>query len=52
MFFKGLRHSRVFIKIRIPLKKLVLLKYIRNKLDFLSFISLFLYTRVLEEIFR
>ena len=47
---KGLRHSYIFIKIRIPLKKLVLLKYIRNKPDFLPPISPFLYTRVLEEI--
>ena len=52
MSFKGLRHSCVFIKVRIPLKKSVLLKYMRNKLDFLPPISPFLYTRVPEEIPR
>ena len=52
MSFKGLRYSLIFIKIKIPLKKLVLLKYIRNKLDFLPLIGPFLYTRVPEEIFR
>jgi len=28
---EGLRYSFIFIKVRISLKKLVLLKYIRNK---------------------
>ena len=52
MSAKGLRHSFIFIKVRIPLKKSVLLKYIRNKLDFLPSTGPFSYTRVLEEISR
>ena len=52
MSFKGLKHSYVFVKVKIPLKKSVLLKYTRNKLDFLPSISPSLHTRVLEEIFR
>ena len=50
MSSKGLRHFFIFIKVRIPLKKSVLLKYTRNKLDFLPPIGLFLYIRVSEEI--
>ena len=52
MSLKGLRHSLIFIKVRIPLKKLVLLKYTKNKTDFLSPIGPFSYTRVLKEIFK
>ena len=52
MSFKDLRHFFIFIKVKIPLKKLVLLKYIRNKPDFLPFIGSSLYTRVLKEIPR
>ena len=52
MSSKGLRYSYIFIKVRIPLKKSVLLKYIRNKPDFLPPISPSLYTRVPEEISR
>ena len=49
MSFKGLRHSLIFIKIRIPLKKrLDLQKYIRNKPDFSPTIGLSLYTKALE----
>ena len=50
MSFKGLKHSLIFIKIKIPLKKLVLLKYMRNKPNFSLLIIPFLYTRVLEKI--
>ena len=50
MSSKGLKYFLIFIKLRIPLKKSVLLKYIRNKPDFLPPIGPFLYTRVLKEI--
>ena len=45
---KGLRHPLTFIKVGIHLEKLVLLKYIRNKLDLLPFIGPSLYTKVLK----
>ena len=49
MSFKGFRHSFIFIKVRIPLKKgLVLYKYIRNKPDFSPAIGPFLYTKALK----
>ena len=49
MSAKGLRHSLIFIKVGISLKKkLVLLKYTRNKLDFLPLKALSLYTKALE----
>jgi len=48
MSAKGLRHSLIFIKVGISLKRLVLLKYTRNKLDFLPFKALSLYTRAPE----
>jgi hypothetical protein len=49
MSFKGLKYPLIFIKVGIPLKKgLVLLKYIKNKLDFLPAIGPFLYTKALE----
>jgi len=49
MSAKGLRHSLIFVKVKISLKKrLVLLKYIRNKLDFLPSKALSLYTRAPE----
>ena len=49
MFFKCLKHFYIFIKVEIPLKKLVLLKYIRKKLDFLLPIGFSSYTRVLKK---
>ena len=50
---KCLRYPFIFIKVRIPLKKrLVLLKYIRNKLDFLPPKVPSLYTIALELILR
>ncbi len=47
-----LRHPFIFIIVRIPLKKLVLLKYTRNKLDFLPPKVPSLYTIALELIPR
>ena len=52
MPLKGLRHSLIFIKVRIPLKKLVLLKYTRNKLHFLPPTGPSSYIGVPEEIPR
>ena len=53
MSLKGPRHPLVFIIVRIPLKKtLILLKYIRNKLDFLPPKGPSSYTKALEEIPR
>ena len=49
MSFKGPRYPLIFIMVGIPLKKiLVLLKYTRNKLDFLPFIGPFSYTKALK----
>jgi hypothetical protein len=49
MSLKGLRYPLIFIKIRIALKKgLILLKYTRNKPDFLPTIGPFSYTKALE----
>jgi len=45
---KGLRYPFIKIKIKISLKKLFLLKYTRNKLDFLPLIGPSLYTKVLK----
>jgi hypothetical protein len=50
---KCFRHPFIFTKVRIPLKKkLVLLKYIRKKLDFLPPKVPSLYTIILELIPR
>ena len=50
---EGPRHPLVFVTVRIPLKKiLVLLKYIRNKPDFLPPIGPSSHTKALEEIPR
>ena len=50
---KGPRHSLIFITVGIPLKKiLVLLRYIRNKSDFLPPIGPSSHTKALEEIPR
>ena len=52
MSVKGLRHFFIFVKVKIPLEKSVLSKYIRNKPDFSPPTGPFLHTRVLEEILR
>ena len=50
---KGPRHLFIFITVKIPLKNmLVLLKYTRNKPDFLPLIGPSLHTKAPEEIPR
>ena len=48
MSAKGLRHSLIFIKVGISLKKVNFIKYTRNKLDFLPLKALSLHTRALK----